>query len=292
VLTVPQPEVAFPQRLEVALWWGGYMIAFAVLTGTLRQLLDREHQSAVLAKAEALSEHLAIVEERDLRARLLEAQQAREEGLRVVLHEFRTPVSSMGALAASLATPGRFDPDGQDRVIKLMAAHARHLTEMLDGLAEVAVRTGDPRGVRQVRLASLEDLARAALDAAGVPAGRSRVSVSPPGALAHCDDHRLRRVMTNLLENAARHGGSQVVDLSLTLGATSLKVEIADRGPGLTVEQTTLVTRKFVSLSERAGTAGLGLWIVEQLVSAMQGTLVLEPRVGGGLVARVVVPLS
>lgn len=292
VVSIPKPEVPLGERVEVALWWSVYLVAFAVLTGTLRKLLDREHQNAVRAEAEALSEHLAIVEERDLRARLLEAQQEREEGLRVVLHEFRTPVSSMAALATSLARPGRFDAAERDRAITLMAAHAQHLTEMLNGLADVAVRTGDPRGVARVRLASLDDLARAALDAAGVPQDRCRVFVSPSGAKVNCDDHRLRRVMTNLLENAVRHGGSEPIDLNVILGAASLKVEVADRGPGLTVEQTTLVTRKFVRLSERDGTAGLGLWIVEQLVTAMQGTLVLEPRTGGGLIARVVVPLG
>lgn len=290
--STPKPRVPLFERAQVALWWSAYLIAFGILTGTLRKLLDREHQNAVSAEAEALSEHLAIVEERDLRARLLDAQQQREEGLRVVLHEFRTPVSSMAALATSLARPGRFEAQERDRAITLMAAHAKHLTEMLDGLADVAVRTGDPRGVPHVRFASLDHLARAALHAAGVDEARVRVSVSPPGAKAMCDDHRLRRVLTNLLENAVRHGAGGPIELNMVSSASSLKIEVADRGPGLTVEQTTLVTRKFVRLSERAGTAGLGLWIVEQLVSAMHGTLVLEPRPGGGLVARVIVPLG
>ncbi|MGZ4517163.1 MAG: ATP-binding protein [Mycobacteriaceae bacterium] len=292
VLTVPEPDIAFPQRLEAALWWSGYLVAFAVLTGALRRLRDREHDSAVEAKAEALSENLAFTEERDLRARLLEAQQAREDGLRVVLHEFRTPVSSLGALASSLATPGRLDQERQSKTITLMAAHARHLTEMLDGLADVAVRTGDPRGVARVRRTSLEDLAYAALDAAAVPAERSRVHVAPPGAVADCDGHRLRRVLTNLLENAARHGGDRIVDLHLSLTANALIIQVADRGAGLPIGQATVVTRKFVSLGEREGTAGLGLWIVEQLVTAMNGTFTLEPRSGGGLIARVVVPLA
>lgn len=292
VLSVPEPHIAVSQRVEAALWWSFYLVAFAVLTGALRQLLDHEHESAVQANAEALSERLVVIEERDLRARLLESQQVREDGLRVVLHEFRTPVSSLGALAASLESPGRLNQEGQIQAITLMAAHARHLTEMLDGLADIAVRTGDPRGIARVAWRSLEDLARAALDAASIPEHRSRMHVSPPGAVAYCDDHRIRRILTNLLENAARHSGNRVVDLSLTLNANELTMEVADRGPGLLTGQATVVTRKFVSLGERAGTAGLGLWIVEQLASAMNGTFTLEPRFEGGLIARVVVPLS
>ena len=108
-LAIPLPSASMAYRIETAWWWCGYLIMFAVLTGTLRSLLDREHDRAVQARAEALSEHLTIVEERDLRARLLEAQAMRDDGLRIVLHEFRTPISSLSSLANSLATPGRFE---------------------------------------------------------------------------------------------------------------------------------------------------------------------------------------
>lgn len=82
------------------------------------------------------------------------------------------------------------------------------------------------------------------------------------------------------------------MELSLICTPSSLKVEIGDRGPGLTDDEATLVTRKFVSLGERRGTAGLGLWIVAEISSAMGGTFVLVPRPGGGLIARVVIPLD
>jgi signal transduction histidine kinase len=291
VLLVPDRPRQSPPPLEAALWWMAYLVAFAILTGTLRKILDQEHGSAVHAKAEVLSEHYARLEERDLRARLLRAQQDREDGLRIVLHEFRTPVSSVGALAVSLTTRGRLDAEQQRTAIDLIGGHARHLVEMLDGLADVAISTGDPRGPSRVRQTRLEDLAWASLDAAGVPPEHGKVSVTPVGAVANCDDHRLRRVMTNLIENAYRHSGAQTVEVTMTVSGRTLKIEVADRGPGLPAGQATLVTRKFVSQGEKAGTAGLGLWIVEQLITAMAGSVVLEPRTAGGLVARIVIPL-
>ncbi|AWK77006.1 hypothetical protein CBI38_37025 (plasmid) [Rhodococcus oxybenzonivorans] len=291
-LATPLPDVATAYRIETALWWFGYLIMFAILTGTLRSLLDREHDRAIRAKAEALSEHLAVIEERDLRARLLEAQAMRDDGLRVVLHEFRTPISSLSSLANSLTTPGRFDAQAQERAISLIAAHSRHLTDMLDSLADVALRTGDPTGVARVRRTALDELAHASIEAAGISRANSKITITPPGAVVRCDAHRLRRVMTNLLENARRYGADHPVELSLVCTSSSLKVEVGDRGPGLTDDETTLVTRKFVSLGERGGTAGLGLWIVAEISSAMGGTFVLVPRTGGGLIARVVIPLD
>lgn len=291
-LAVSRPDISLHHRIEVGLWWCCYFVAFAVLAGTLRRVLDREHERTVRAKAEMMAEHAEAAEERDLRARLLEVQRLREEGLRVVLHEFRTPVSSLAALARSLTVPGRLDAGRRDEAINLVAAHARHLTDMLDGLADLAIETGNPRGIPRIRRTVVQDLAQASLAAAGVPAERSTVSVEPPGAVIYCDEHRVRRIMTNLLENAHRHGSTHGVDLSVACTHYSLTLEVGDRGPGLVSTKHASAIPGGASSDERTASEGLGLWIVEQLVSALGGTFSLEPREGGGLLARVVIPLS
>ena len=137
----------------------------------------------------------------------------------------------------------------------------------------------------------LAELADAVLDAAGVAPARRVPRVEPPSATVRCDPQRLRRVLTNLVENAARHSGEAPVELDLTYGAGLLVVEVRDRGPGLPAGQAGLVTAKGVALGERRGTAGLGLWIVETIVAAMDGELSLQPRDGGGLVAHLALPL-
>ncbi|CAN5586386.1 hypothetical protein BH09ACT8_BH09ACT8_62620 [soil metagenome] len=291
-LAVSRPEISLHHRIEVALWWCCYFVAFAVLTGSLRRVLDREHERTVRAKAEVMAEHAEAAEERDLRARLLEVQRLREEGLRVLLHEFRTPVSSLAALARSLTVPGRLDAERRDEAINLVAAHARHLTDMLDGLADLAIETGNPRGIPRIRRTFVQDLAQASLTSAGIPAEHSTVSLEPSGALIYCDEHRVRRIMTNLLENAHRHGSSRVVDLRIVCTRSSLTLDVGDRGPGLLTAKHTSAILGRASSDERAPVEGLGLWIVEQLVSALGGTFSLEPREGGGLLARVVIPLS
>lgn len=291
-LAVSRPEISLQHRVETGLWWCCYFVAFAVLTGSLRRVLDLEHESTVRAKAEVMAEHAEAAEERDLRARLLKVQRLREEGLRVVLHEFRTPVSSLAALARSLTVPGRLDAERSDEAIALISAHARHLTDMLDGLADLAIHTGSPRGVPRIRRIVVHDLALASLAAAGVPADQSTMSVEPPGAVVFCDEHRLRRVMTNLLENAYRHSRARVVDLSIACTQSSLMLEVGDRGHGPPSTMQPSASRETDRSDERSASEGLGLWIVEQLVSALGGTFSLEFRDGGGLLARVVIPLG
>jgi signal transduction histidine kinase len=153
------------------------------------------------------------------------------------------------------------------------------------------VQEGSPLGRVRERTVRLAELAGAVLDAAGLAPERRVSHVEPPDAAVRCDPQRLRRVLTNLVENAARHSGDAPVELDLRHGDGRLVAQVRDRGPGLPPGQEGLVTAKGVALGERRGTAGLGLWIVEALVAAMDGELRLLPREGGGLVARLELPV-
>jgi signal transduction histidine kinase len=284
------PDVTLAQRWLTGAWWTGYLVAAAVLVGILLRMLERQFEAAAEERARAGAEHEAFLEERDLRSRLLTAQEARMDGVRVVLHEFRTPVASLTALTADLAA-GRLAGPAAETATRLLAEHALHLRDMLDGLADVAVQEGSPLGRVRERSVRLAELADAVLDAAGVEPARRAPRVTPPDAAVRCDPQRLRRVLTNLVENAARHSGTATVELDLRYADGLLVAEVRDRGPGLPPGQAGVVTAKGVALGERRGTAGLGLWIVEALVESMHGELSLLPREGGGLVAHLELPL-
>jgi signal transduction histidine kinase len=284
------PQVPVADRWMAGVWWTGYLVAAAVLVGVLLRMLERQYEAAAESRARARAEHEAFLEERDLRSRLLAAQQARLDGVRVVLHEFRTPVASLTALSADLAAD-RLSGPARETATRLLAEHAVHLRDMLDGLADVAVQEGSPLGRVRERTVPLAELADAVLDAAGLDPHRRVAHVEPPDAAVRCDPQRLRRVLTNLVENAARHSDDAPVELDLRHAGGRLVVEVRDRGPGLPPGQEGVVTAKGVALGERRGTAGLGLWIVEALVAAMDGELRLLPREGGGLVAHLELPL-
>ena len=109
------PEVGSAQRWLTGAWWTGYLVAAAVLVGILLRMLERQFEAAAEERARAMAEHEAFLEERDLRSRLLAAQDARMDGVRVVLHEFRTPVASLTALATDLAAGRLTGPGGRRR---------------------------------------------------------------------------------------------------------------------------------------------------------------------------------
>ncbi|ALE72155.1 histidine kinase [Pseudonocardia sp. EC080610-09] len=277
-------------RVVAGVWWTGFLFATAVLVGVLVRLLERQLADIATTRARAESEHERYLSERELRDRIVSQSRARLDGARVVLHEFRTPVASLTALSADLAQE-RLTGDAARTASRLLADHAAHLQDMLDGLADLAVADGSPLGRNRPRRIPLADLADAVLDSAGISAERRRPVVTPPDAAVHCDPQRLRRLLTNLAENAARHSGDEPVDLHLAHDGATLTAEVRDRGPGLPEGQEGVVTAKGVALGERRGTAGLGLWIAEALASAMDGELSLLPRDGGGLTARLTLPL-
>lgn len=279
-----------PAALQ-GVWWALYLVFIALLTGGLALLLEREHQSRIKARVEAEAEHVAAEEERDLRARLLRSYEAQQEGLQVLLHEFRTPVASLDALSDALAS-GSMEPDDRGTAIKLAGRHARHLSDMLDALADVNLSRAPAFSSGRIRRINLVELIVEAGDAAGIRPPRLQISSSGDVSAIQVDAQGLRRVLTNLLENAARHGRGLPIDVACERKGDHLSVVVADRGTGVPQENLGDLTTKFVSLSDRRGTAGLGLWIVAQIVDALGGTLRFAAGDEGGLIASFTVPVN
>lgn len=103
----------------------------------------------------------------------------------------------------------------------------------------------------------------------------------------------LRRCLGNLLENARRYAGN---DLLIVAGGNDRQVEIRveDRGPGIPQEQLEKVFEPYVRLeasrARATGGTGLGLATARAIARAQGGDLTLAPRTGGGLVARLTLP--
>ena len=104
----------------------------------------------------------------------------------------------------------------------------------------------------------------------------------------------MRRVVLNLIDNALRYGEREVsVATRAENGAAVL--EVNDRGPGIPAKEVERLKQPFTRLevarSDKGG-AGLGLAIVERVVRAHGGSFELLAREGGGLIARIRLPLG
>ncbi len=103
----------------------------------------------------------------------------------------------------------------------------------------------------------------------------------------------MRRVLANLIDNALRHAGPDI-EISAYRENGSVVAEVLDRGPGIPAEQAERMKQPFTQLEQaRSGAlgSGLGLAIVDRVARSHGGSFDLLPRPGGGLIARIRLPV-
>jgi two-component system osmolarity sensor histidine kinase EnvZ len=146
----------------------------------------------------------------------------------------------------------------------------------------------------------LEDAAR---EAARMPDVRVATEIEPGvHALGNATD--LRRVINNIIENARRYGktpGQEFteIDIACRVKATGhgrrALVEISDHGIGVPADQIGQLLKPFTRLDTARGQAngaGLGLAIVERVISRHNAELDVRNREGGGLLVQLALPLA
>ncbi|HGG8894463.1 TPA: ATP-binding protein [Enterobacter hormaechei subsp. xiangfangensis] len=102
----------------------------------------------------------------------------------------------------------------------------------------------------------------------------------------------LRRVMTNLLDNALKFGDSAVIEIDEN--ERQVAIRIMDNGPGIPEAELEAVLQPFyrveTSRNRETGGTGLGLAIAAQLTAQLDGKLHLANRAEGGLAVSVILP--
>lgn len=195
-----------------------------------------------------------------------------------IAHDLRTPIARM-RLALEVLPPSA-DPELLERMLRGLD----NMTRLVNQSIEFSRGLGrDPS--QEVDVAELiEELAEEAeLGGAEIhlQPGRACVRVVAPMAL--------RRILTNLLDNAVRYREGRPIDLTCVCDGEKLRISIADRGPGIPVDELEAVFEPFYRVDKSrnsiTGGSGLGLAIAKQLADSNGWSLVLNPRDGGGLVA-------
>ena len=106
----------------------------------------------------------------------------------------------------------------------------------------------------------------------------------------------LQRIVSNLLENAIRYGEGKPVSVECNCDKDFLTIQVLDLGPGIPPEQREAVFQPFFRLeksrSSVTGGSGLGLAVVRQLADANGWRVELLERNGGGICARLSIPIE
>jgi signal transduction histidine kinase len=118
-----------------------------------------------------------------------------------------------------------------------------------------------------------------------------RRSSGGPEAYALVDESSIRGALMNLILNAIEatpEGG--VVSISTARTAESLRLEIADTGPGIDEEKAKKIFEPFYTT--KAGGLGLGMPYAKKIIDQHGGTIVLNSRPGEGTTITVMLPAA
>jgi signal transduction histidine kinase len=288
ILTVPEPDFSHGERVRMAAWWSWMLVSGGVVAGVLSHAAALAHRKRARAEAAALAEHHRLDEERSLRHRLEAIDEARKDFLHALAHDFRTPIASLEALSQALGWEQHPLSDAERaEVISLIQSHAGQLGAMLCEVREVAITEslGAPQRVEASDL-FMPELIRSAVSAAGLAADRVATSIDPGLKVLHSDSRKMFRILTNLLENAAKHSpAKERIEVRLAWRKEMVELAVLDRGPGIPPELTSEALQKWVSFGQHRS-SGLGMWIVSQFIAALDGEINVDARPGGGLIVR------
>ncbi len=190
-------------------------------------------------------------------------------------HELKTPLTGIITQLEAAGSVGTVEAYESSSGTALTEAHRmRRLVEDLLSLARGDASHPD----RHKQLIDLDDIV---LDEARRIRGNAVTlhtdQVSAGQVRGNVDE--MRRVVQNLLDNAARHA-SEVVTIGLSETAGIVRLTVSDDGPGIALVDRTRVFDRFVRLDaardRQAGGTGLGLAIVKTLVEAHGGTIAVD----------------
>ncbi len=243
--------------------------------------------------------HRVVVSLRDTEARR-RTERSHAELIATVAHELRSPLTSVkGFTATLLAKWERFTDDQKRLMLETVDADADRVTRLIAELLDISrIDSGRLEVRRQpVDIGAAVGRHIQAYVAAGQVADRFLLRIEQPLPALWADPDKIDQVLSNLIENAVRHGdGTVTIDITATESPregedTGTSVTVSDEGPGIPEESMNRVFTRFWRGSKRGGT-GLGLYIVKGIVEAHGGTITVGRAPGGGAQFRFTLPVA
>lgn len=232
------------------------------------------------------------------RARALE--RLREDTISLIVHDLRTPLTSMLLGIQALAMTGDLNPE-QKQWSAIAARNGKHLISMINDLLDISKSEGGAAGL-SYSMQDVPSLVERALDQVCPLAEAKKLNVSaniPPELPAFsADTAKMLRVLVNLIGNAidfTPEGGSVTVSAQLQDERT-LHFSVRDTGEGIPAHEYDHIFERFGrvegSRTDNNTAGGLGLTLCKMVVEAHGGRIWVESQVGQGSDFQFTVPIQ
>ena len=203
--------------------------------------------------------------------------------LALVVHEVRSPVAALAAIASAVRT-GQIDDASVRRLVDLSLAACRSIERLLMDAA---------LGSLQLEEIDVVDVVRDAVASAELGGARLRTELEAGVPRVVGDRIRLRQALDNLVDNAVSATGAQG-EIVVRVRATgqAVIVTVADTGAGIPVEDQERIFEPGVRLDSASEGSGLGLAIVRAVAEAHRGTAAVESAPGEGAAFSIALPIG
>ena len=220
--------------------------------------------------------------EREVRRLSEEAHTIKNDFVALVSHELRTPLTSIAGFSDTLLTSWEDLPETEvNEFLSIINRQAIYLGDLVEDVLVIPLLEADRLSLDPDLFdlgVLIEDVAQMVFPNGG---RKSSLVSLPDGVRVFADRRRVQQVLRNVMENARKYGGDQILVEGFVLGDQYLII-VSDNGPGVPDEETKKVFENFEQLSKgdaRDSTGmGLGLPIARRLARAMGGDVWYERR--------------
>ena len=224
-------------------------------------------------------------------------EKMKTEFISSVSHELRTPLTAINGWGETILEDPSGDPVQMRRGIRIILNETRRLSNMVEELLEFS-KMEDGRftlRIEKVDLqAELEDAIftyRELFKQEGIALEYAIGDEEDIFPQISGDPERLKQVICNVLDNAAKHGGAgKRISVSLDRGNGVQVIRVRDYGPGIPEAELPFIKQKFYKCSSKARGSGIGLAVCDEIVKLHGGAFTIGNAQGGGAVVTISLP--
>lgn len=212
-------------------------------------------------------------------------------------HDLRTPLTMIQGYAETLHSRIVQDEEEQNKYLEIIFRRSRYMNQLLEKLMETA-RLDNYKVRIRLEKTNLSELVRR-IAADYVPLLENRqiffdVHIPDEPSISLVDPYLIERAVRNLIDNALQYGGDYGY-LGLDLNVKEqreIEIAVHDHGPGIPMEQQTLIFERFYRGSKgREGEGlGIGLSIVQEIAAVHEGSVLLNSEEQGETTFTLVLP--
>jgi len=231
---------------------------------------------------------------------LRDLDKAKEDLTHMIVHDLRTPLTSVISGMQTLELVGELNPDQQE-MAEIAISGGESLLAMINNLLDISKLEAGSLKLEYSELSPQALIASAISQVASLALDKNLAlvqGVAPTLPVFSGDEDKLRRTLVNLLGNALKftpRGGTVTVTAQKSENANELLFAVRDTGEGIPPDAFAHIFEKFGQVESRSGgrkmSTGLGLTFSKMAVEAHGGRIWVESTLGEGSTFFFTIPL-